>query len=264
VEEVLLKQRREPVCTLVLNRPEKRNSLSQDLIVALYETFQQLSKDDSIRTVVLRGAGDKAFCSGYDIASLPTNVNPEIQEKLRDRAPMELAFESIINYPYPVIAVMQGAAYGGGYELALCCDMRVGAKGLRIGMPPARLGLVYHWRGLQRFVQIIGLQRTREMLFTGDTYEGAQVLEMGLVDYLVSKEELEPFTHNLAETMASNAPLSLKGTKRILNLLLWSQDLTEQDAAEAQALVIEALNSEDLREGQLAFLQKRPPQFEGR
>jgi len=159
----------------------------------------------------------------------------------------------------PAERVPLSGATGGTYS----GDLRVGAEDLRIGMPPAKLGLVYHWQGLRRFIQTIGLQRTREMFFTGDTYEGSRALEMGLVDYLLPRKELEVFAHNLAEVIANNAPLSLKGTKRIVNMLLQRQALTEDEALETQALVIEALNSDDLREGQLAFLQRRTPEFKG-
>ncbi|MDY6836225.1 MAG: enoyl-CoA hydratase-related protein [Chloroflexota bacterium] len=263
--DVLLVEKKETnVCILTLNRPDKRNSLSLDLIAAIYKTFQDLSKDDSIRGVVIRGNGDKAFCAGYDIQALPTNDNPEIRDVVGTKDPLQMAFQSVIEYPYPVIAMINGAAYGAGYELAVCCDLRVGSDRTRIGMPPAKIGVVYPPMGLQRFIRTIGMRNTKEMFFTGNTYEGSRIREMALVDYMVSDTELESFTLELAGGIAGNAPLSVKGTKRILNLLTMNHGMSDQDRMEAEGLVAAAFNSEDLKEGQMAFFQKRTPQFRGR
>ncbi|MBW1888721.1 MAG: enoyl-CoA hydratase/isomerase family protein [Deltaproteobacteria bacterium] len=135
--DILLIQREEHVCTLILNRPEKRNALSPDLLIKIYETLQDFSKDDTIRTLVFRGGGDKAFSAGYDISAIPTT--PETQEKLKELNPLELAMDSIVNYPYPVIAMLNGFAFGAGCELAISCDIRIGAEDIRMGMPPAKL-----------------------------------------------------------------------------------------------------------------------------
>ena len=262
-DRLLLVTRKDRVVTLILNRPEKKNSLSPELVQLLLQTLQELAADASIRAVVMRGAGSKAFCSGYDIRSLPTGTGGNVHEKLKKLDPVESLFQSVVNYPYPVIAMVNGVALGAGCELALCCDIRIGTDETRIGMPPAKLGLVYPWQGLQRFIQTIGLRSTRELFFTGRTYQGMRSKELGLIDYLVSGDQLESFTYQMAEEIAANAPLALKGTKRIINLLLQSTPLQESSLQEAEAITKSTFLSEDLNEGQLAFIEKRKPNFQG-
>ncbi len=129
---------------------------------------------------------------------------------------------------------------------------------------PAKLGLVYPWTGLQRFIQGIGLQSTKEMLLTGRTYEGKRIKELGLVDYFVSRDKLEEFTYDMAGEITGNAPLALKGIKKVINLLMQSNRLGKTKSKEAQAIFREVLLSQDVQEGQAAFLEKRKPRFKGK
>jgi len=260
--DILLVEERGYVRTLVLNRPEKRNSLSPELLIRLHETLEEFAQTDDVRAIVIRGSGEYAFSSGYDIAAIPSS--PEIQEKMKQQDPLDLGMNSVHNYPYPVIAMLNGYAFGAGCELAVCCDLRIGANDIRMGMPPAKLGVVYPLPGLIRFVQIMGFPRTRELFFSGRYYNAGRVKEMGLVDYLVPREELESFTYSLAEEIAGNAPLAVKGTKRILSLISRSFKMCEEDVKEAEKIVATAFNSEDLKEGQTAFFQKRKPVFKGK
>ena len=263
-KKLLLVQKKNNVCTLALNRPEKQNSLSIEMIKLLESTLGELARDDAVRTVILRGAGDKAFCSGFDIRSLPISSKGDRNERLKTLEPVDLLLKSLVNFPIPIIAMLNGFAFGLGCELAICCDLRIGAEDIRMGMPPAKLGLVYDWTGLQRFIQSIGLQSAKEMFFTGRTYKGRRIKELGLVDYFVPREKLEEFTYNLAEEIAGNAPLALKGTKKIMNMLLRSNQLDVNQIKEAQSLFEESLFSEDMQEGQAAFLEKRKPRFKGK
>lgn len=263
-EETLLVERKEHYATLVVNRPEKRNTVDQDSLIKIYQVLNDFSQDDDIRAIIFRGAGEKAFCAGYDIAAIPTGVPPEMTRQSKDQDPVVLALNTVEDYPYPTIAMMNGFTFGAGFHLAMCCDIRIAVDDVRMGMPPSKLGVVYHAEGLRQLVEAMGLSRTKEVLLTGRTYQGAQAREMGLVDYLVPRPELEAFTYGLAEEIAGNAPLSLKAHKKMINTLARSLAFSPADLEEFEALRAQAFNSEDLKEGQLAFMEKRKPRFTGR
>lgn len=257
----LLTEENDNILTLTLNRPEKRNALTPEMLVQLYQVLMMHASKDRIRVVVLRGAGDRAFSSGYDINAIPTGVSPEVEKLLQKKSPFELAVESIVDFPYPVIAMLNGFAFGGACDLAVACDMRIAADHVQMGMVPARLGMVYFPEGLQRFVRTIGLPRTKEMFFTARRYDTLRLKEMGLVDYVLPRNELADFTYALAGEIAANAPLSLRGIKRILNLISATGRLDASQQTEARKLVRASLESADLKEGQAAFLSKRRPRF---
>jgi enoyl-CoA hydratase/carnithine racemase len=252
------------IVTLTLNRPEKKNSLSLEMVGLLDSELKALSEEDDTRVVILRGAGDKAFCSGFDIGSLPAQSDEKNDRRIKSLDQVESMLQRLVNFPYPVIAMLNGYAFGLGCELSICCDIRIGADDIRMGMPPARLGLVYPWPGLARFIQRIGLQSTKEMFFTGRTYTGQGIKALGLIDYLVPRAELETFTADIAQEIAANAPLALKGIKKVINMLTQTRGLDENQSHEARTIFRTALASEDMQEGQAAFLEKRKPRFKGK
>jgi enoyl-CoA hydratase/carnithine racemase len=263
-ENLLLFERQERICTIVFNRPERRNALSPLLLYQVSEKLKQLKEEDEVRCVVLRGAGDKAFSSGYDITAIPTNISPEVMETLKTKNPLQLALDAVQDFPYPVIAMINGMAFGAGCELAVTCDIRIAVDSARLGMPPAKLGVVYMPAGIMRFVNVAGLANAKEIFFTGRYYPASRAKEMGLVHYVLPAEQLVPFTHEMAQEISGNAPLALKGAKTIFKACLKHQRIEPEDQKQIEMLIAQAFNSEDLKEGQKAFLEKRKPIFKGR
>jgi enoyl-CoA hydratase len=248
---------------ITLNRPEKKNALSPDLLLAIYRVLQDWSDAGTVRAVVITGTGDRAFSAGYDITAIPTQLSPEDMELLKNSNPLSLALNAVKTFPYPTIAMLNGYAYGAGLNLAICCDLRIGADDIAAGMPPARLGVVYPPEGLAQFVEVLGMARTRELFFTAATYRGQELAEMGVVNRLVPRQSLRETVLSMAGAITANAPLSLKGMKCILNHMAKGTPLSESALKEAEILITAAFNSRDLKEGQLAFLEKRSPVFEG-
>jgi enoyl-CoA hydratase len=260
----LLAEQREHVGVITFNRPERRNALSPDLLLDLHETLERWASAGEVRAVVITGAGEKTFSSGYDIAAIPTDVSPETAARLRESNPLELGLSSVKHYPYPTIAMVNGHCFGAALNLALCCDLRIGADDVAIGLPAAKLGIVYPHQGIAQIASVLGMARTRQLLFTGRTYRGHEASEMGLVDRLVPRGDLEATTFATAEEIAANAPLALLGMKRALNLIEASAPLSDYARKEVEAMVATALGSEDAKEAQQAFLEKRAPRFAGR
>jgi enoyl-CoA hydratase len=263
-EKLLLIEKQERVCTISFNQPERRNILSPLLLIQLADTLAEIQKEGEIRCVVIRGVGDKAFSAGYDIGVIPTNPTPEMAEAFKTKNPLRTGLQAIVHFPYPVIAMVNGLAYGAGCELATTCDLRIAADHVRFSMPPAKLGVVYQWEGLRQFINIIGLANTKEMFLTGRAYEAQRAKEMGLVHYVLPPDQLAPFTYAMAKEISENAPLALSSGKRIMNFFLENQNLDPEMLKEIEVLRMQAFNSEDLKEGQRAFKEKRKPVFKGR
>jgi enoyl-CoA hydratase/carnithine racemase len=257
----LLVEARGPVSTITLNRPEQRNALRPAEWLQLAELLGEVAADRAARVVVLRGAGGRAFSSGYDIGALR-----ELQERgivLSTPAdPFEVALAAIVEHPLPIIAMVGGYAVGGGCTLAAGCDVRIAASSARFGMPPAKLGLVYSATELRPFVDLIGPARTKWMFFSGRLIDAQRALQIGLVDEVLPDDELEAYVAALADEIAANAPLSVRGTKRIVREM--RGPAAPADAAERIAAEIQRVNrSADLAEGMRAFLEKRRPEFGG-
>jgi len=260
-EDLVLVQREGNVCTLTINRPEKRNSLNPELLLQLGDTLNALRDDGETRAVVIRGTGEKAFSAGYDIGRIGGS-SPEPSGPRRN--PMEYGLGSIADFPYPVIAMVYGYAVGGGLELAVTCDLRLAADTARLGITPARLGVVYSAAGIRRFLNVVGVARTKELFYTGRLIDARRASEIGLVDHVYPAEELATATYELAREIAGNAPLTVSGVKTTVSRLLRYQRLSSDDEAEITRLQAEGYRSEDLKEGQKAFMEKRKPRFSGR
>ena len=254
----LLIEEKEHICTLTINRSQKRNSFSLELLDLLADTIDALGRDGKVRVVVLRGAGEEAFSAGFDIG--------RIEERLArgQVSPPFRPAEAIKYAPFPVIAMIYGFCVGGGLDLAVCCDFRFTSQDARLGIPPAKLGLVYPAENLLRFINIIGTAYTKELFLSGQIITAPRALEMGLVNYTLPKEELLGFTYAFAEEIAQNAPLSIRGIKQAINHVMNFQSINEQDHAAVHEIMLRAASSQDVKEGQQAFLEKRKPQFKGK
>jgi enoyl-CoA hydratase/carnithine racemase len=261
--EELLVHKNGAVCTLVINRPEKRNLLTPRCLFHMAKTAQALAEEDKVRVLVIRGSGNEAFSAGYDISALPVNPSSQQEDTLQETPPLEEALRAIQAFPYPVIAMLNGYAYGAGCELAITCDIRIAAKHIKMGMPPAKLGLVYPYAGYRRFMRVLGFSRTLEVFLTARHYDAETCVLMGLANHVVPEKELEPYTNALAREITENAPLSLRGMKSALHKIAEHPILVEQEK-EIQRLFIQSLKSRDVQEARRAFQEKRKPRFEGR
>jgi enoyl-CoA hydratase/carnithine racemase len=244
------------IATITLNRPERRNALNTALMDALARRFEALESDAGVRAVVIRGAG-AAFCSGRDL----NEMSKRQDDGLEPEADVIALFQQIEASRHPTIAMVHGAAYAGGCELALHCDFRVAADAARFAMPLARIGLVVPFALGQKLLEIIGPAFTRQILLTGQPVDARRAYEIGMVHAVVSAAELEQATYDLARTLAGNAPLSVAGMKATIRRALSLRERHEhRDLDEAAR---RARASADAREGVRAMLEHRKPTFRG-
>jgi enoyl-CoA hydratase/carnithine racemase len=260
--KLLLDSPAEAVARLRISNPERRNALDHDILDALAETLPRLDRGIDVRCLLITGA-PPVFSAGYDIASIPPETFERDAEALVAH-PFHAAMEAIARYPWPTVAALNGHCIGGGLELAITCDLRICAAGAKLGMPPVKLGLVYGHTGLRKFLDTVGLARTKELFLTGRNFEAERAERMGLVHEVVAADRLERASVELAAEIAANAPLSMRGNKSAIDLLNATPVLSEQQEAGLIALRESCFSSEDLREGIEAFAQKRRPVWKGR
>ncbi len=248
------------VTRLTISNPAKRNALDHPILDAITAT---LAEPSDARCLIVTGAHGM-FSAGYDIGEIPEEEFEERAERLVAH-PFTEAIDALERFPYPTLAVLPGHTIGGGLELALACDLRVAQDAIKLGMPPAKLGLVYSHTGLRRFLDAIGATRTRELFLLGRYIDAATALEWGLVNRLAAAEELESVALDLAGELAGNAPLSQLGNKRVIAALL---DAEGQLAVAVEEELIElrraSFASEDMREGMRAFAEKRPARWQSK
>ncbi len=247
------------VTRITIDNPQKRNALDHDILDAFADVLPRLEA----RCLLLTGTG-KVFSAGYDIGALPQDDFARAAEAIVAH-PFTAAIEALDAYPFPVLAALNGHAIGGGLELALSCDLRVCSADARLGMPPARLGLVYSHTGLRKFIDAIGAPRTRELFHVGRNIPARQALQWGLVNEVVAADALAERGVELAAEIASNAPLALRGNKRVIRELLAAEGALDLETERALIELREScFRTDDFFEGVRAFAEKRRPDWKGR
>jgi enoyl-CoA hydratase/carnithine racemase len=247
------------VVRLTISNPAKRNALDHPILDAITASLQGLAGE--ARCLIVTGANGM-FSAGYDIGEIPAEEFEERAERLVAH-PFTEAIDALEAFPYPTLAVLPGHTIGGGLELALACDLRVAKNQIKLGMPPAKLGLVYSHTGLRRFIDAIGAARTRELFLLGRYIDAATALEWGLVNRVADERELETVALDLAGELAGNAPLSQLGNKRVIAALLAAEtELPADIEAELIELRRASFASKDMREGMRAFAERRAPRWQ--
>ncbi len=246
---------------ICFNDPARHNAVSYEMWQGISLALDYFSQTAAIKSVVLSGAGDKAFVSGANISQFDTlRTGPEaVQEYERVAEHAQLALR---DFPKPLIAMIQGYCVGGGLNIALSCDIRLASDDSMVSLPAGKLGLGYRFSAIQNLVRAVGTANALEIFLTADRYTAQEALAKGLLHKVVARDELVSTVTQYVERINANAPLTLQAGKKMINALA---DRTEQiDLQLMQDLIMQCFNSDDYREGKLAFAQKRPPQFQGR
>ncbi len=247
------------IATLAIDNPARRNALDLEMWRAIPAITAMLAADERVRALVVRGAGEGTFASGADIAEFET-VRADSAGGRAYEAANEEAFHALARVPQPTIAMIRGFCLGGGFGLALACDLRMAATDAVFGIPAGRLGVGYPPGAMRLVVQAVGPVAAKDLFFTARRLDAEAALRLGVVREVVAPEALEDETLALARTIAANAPLTLRAAKAAIDAVSGVGDPSADPVALSQA----CFDSEDYREGRAAFLGKRAPVFRGR
>ncbi len=247
---------------MTFNHPERHNALTVAMREAIPEILETFAADDDVRVVVMKGAGDKAFVSGADISEFEKRPPKPIRTPIHEADAAGARPAALDAFPKPIIAMIRGFALGGGLLMAMRADLRIAADDAQFGIPAARIGLGYPYAGVDSLVQLVGPAYAREILLTGARFDAHTALRMGLVNRVVSVEQLEPEVRAVAGAIADNAPLTLASLRASIDEAL--KDPAARDLAKIEQMVAHCFASEDYIEGRRAFMEKRRPRFVGR
>ncbi|MCC7425881.1 MAG: enoyl-CoA hydratase/isomerase family protein [Alphaproteobacteria bacterium] len=259
-DEKILVQRSGAVAWIVMNNPAKRNAFDAAMRARFPGILNALGADPSVRVVVLRGAGTKAFTSGADIAEFD-RIHESAGGVEAFLAAGRVVDEALRGVEKPLLAMIDGVCFGGGILYAMRCDMRIASAEASFAVPAAKLGIGYSYPGISDLVDLIGPSRTADMIFTGRAIDAEEALGIGLVDRVFPRATLEAEMQALAETIAANAPLTIRAAKASIRERLKPD--SARDLERCRRLTAEAYASEDYREGRRAFREKRKPSFQG-
>ena len=249
------------IATITLNQPARHNAINRSMWTRLIEVFDGVENDGAIRVVVLRGAGQRAFSAGADISEFEESRSTA--EKARGyNALVAGAMDALYNLSKPVVAQIHGYCIGGGCELASCCDLRYCDRESLFGVPMVKLGIGMGFGEIKRFVQLVGPANANEILQLGRRIDAQRALEMGLVNGVHDRRELESHVAGVARELAENAPLSVRYGKRTIRLA--ADGVDPGRIAGGDSMGDELFDTEDAREGVRSFMEKRRPRFAGR
>lgn len=250
----------ERIGTITLDHQAKRNSLSRQMLAELLEAVQDF-ESRKLRVVVLRAQpGAKVWSAGLAIDELPQPG----RDPLAYYDPLERLLRSLQRLPAPVLALIEGGVWGGACELAFICDLLLGAPSATFAITPAKIGVPYNVSGVLHFINVVGLHIAKELFFTAQPMNAVRAYDLGLLNHLVPAEELEDFTYQMAGQISRNAPLAIGAIKEQLRLLGDSRPMNPEAFERIQGLRRQVYDSQDYQEGTRAFLEKRPPLFQGR
>ncbi|MEM9554435.1 MAG: enoyl-CoA hydratase-related protein [Acidobacteriota bacterium] len=257
-EPVVLREDEGRVAVLTINRPDKLNALNQQVRDEMLEHLEAVQSDDSIGAVVITGAGEKSFVAGADIKEFEGRSPFDQREAMR----FPRVFDVMASFPKPVLAMINGFCLGGGCEMAMSCDMRIASDKARLGQPEIKLGLIPGGGGTQRLPRLVGMGHAMRLTLTGDMIGAQEAQSIGLVDVVVSHDELRAKTLELAASIAAQSPLTLRVAKEALRA---SERLAiEEGILYERDLFCLCFSTEDKQEGVDAFLAKRNPEWKGR
>jgi enoyl-CoA hydratase len=257
-EQVVLVDIADRIATVTINRPDKLNALNKDVREQFVQVLQELAGNDDVRVVIVRGAGDKAFVAGADIAEFKGRTGVDQFHVTKAFG----IFEAPEKLPKPIIAAVNGFALGGGCELAMACDIRIASDKAKLGQPEITLGILPGGGGTQRLPRLVGLGNAYKLLYTGQMVKADEALRMGLVDEVVPHDQLHERVRELASEIAKKSPVALEFIKDTVRAST-RMPLDEGVRFETTYFGL-AFSSEDKEEGVEAFLEKREPDFKGR
>ncbi len=256
----MLAQKADGVGTMTFNNPEKRNAVSFAMWKAAEDILADFAADPAVRVVVLTGAGGKAFVSGADVSRFD-DERAETEAVQRYNAATEAIYSGLHRFPKPTIAKIRGFCIGGGLGLAVSCDMRIATENSKFALPAAKLGLGYGFAPLSRLTEVVGAPFAKEIFFTGRQFTAREAEMMGLVNRVLTDDEIDAYVADYAATIAANAPLTIGTAKYVFQQI--AKNPGERDLEGCAERVRTCFASRDYGEGRLAFMEKRKPAFTG-